>query len=581
MTVRVLRFLPAAAVLCLCACGQDASDRGTVSEGGAAPPDALYVNGRVYTVNGESTWASAFSVTDGEFVSVGSDEALRAQAGATTAVTDLAGRFVMPGIHDMHAHPMEAGLKDLYQCSFPFTLSVDEIVEKLKGCVEGVPEGEWIRGGQWATELMGSETVPHRSILDAVTKAHPVFLGDSAVHGAWLNSKALELLGIDRDTPAPNGGVILKDADGEPTGILLDNAVYMAMRRLPAYAPEEYEAAVEYAVERMNEVGVTAMKDALVDGYTMRAYHALDQNGRLNMKVAASLAWNASWSEPREKELENIDVRTEYKSANVDNDFIKIFLDGIPPTRTAAMLDPYVADDAHGDDFRGKLIHTPEDLAADVVSLDAQGLAVKIHATGDRSLRVALDAFEAARNKNGDSGQIHEVSHAELIHPDDLPRFAELNVAAEMCPILWYPSPLVEAMEQVIGKERADRFWPVKSLGDAGALVFYGSDWPSVVPDPSPWPGIEAMVTRRDPYGERPGELGSDQAVDLETAIEIFTRNGARVARLEDRTGSIEAGKSADFIVLDRNPFEIPVEQISDVKVLKTVVGGVPVFEAE
>jgi predicted amidohydrolase YtcJ len=243
------------------------------------------------------------------------------------------------------------------------------------------------------------------------------------------------------------------------------------------------------------------------------------------------------------------------------------------------MLDPYVADEKHGDQFTGNLLHEPEQLKADVVALDAQGLTVKIHATGDRALRVALDAFAAAREANGDSGLHHEVSHAELMHPDDLPRFESLNVTAEMCPVLWYPSPLVAAMEPVIGTERTERFWPVKSLYESGALVIYGSDWPSVALDPSPWPGIEAMITRRDPYGVTGGEMGPNQAVDLETALTILTRNGAVAAKLGDATGSIEVGKAADFIVLDRNLFEIPVEDIGDTQVLLTVVEGKTVYE--
>ena len=176
---------------------------------------------------------------------------------------------------------------------------------------------------------------------------------------------------------------------------------------------------------------------------------------------------------------------------------------------------------------------------------------------------------------------MHEISHAELIHPDDLPRFSELNVIAEFSPILWYPSPLVEVMTQIIGEERANRFWPARALLEAGAHVIYGSDWPSVVPDPNPWPGVEALVTRRDPYGNFPGALWIEQAVDLETALRIFTINGAAAGKQEGRTGTIETGKSADFIVLDRNLFEIPAEDISDTQVLLTVVSGREVYRAE
>ena len=206
--------------------------------------------------------------------------------------------------------------------------------------------------------------------------------------------------------------------------------------------------------------------------------------------------------------------------------------------------------------------------------LDALGLTVKMHATGDAALRAGLDAIAAARKANGDSGLRHEIAHAELASPEDIARFKPLGAIAELSPILWYPSPLVQMMAEVIGRERANHFWPIKSMRDAGVLMVYGSDWPSVVPSPSPWPGIEAMVTRRDPYGKEPGALAPEQAIPLGDALAIFTRNGASALRLERETGSIEPGKSADLIVLDRNLFEIAPEEISETQVLETVFEG-------
>lgn len=271
-----------------------------------------------------------------------------------------------------------------------------------------------------------------------------------------------------------------------------------------------------------------------------------------------------------------IDSRAEYASDKIDTDFAKIMLDGIPPTYTAAVLEPYAPSKAFGDDWRGKLMHTPEDLAADVTTLDAKGLTIKIHATGDRSVRVALDAFASARKANGDSGLIHEVSHAARIHADDIPRFAELNVAAEMCPILWYPIPGLD-WESLLGPG-GSRNWPVKSLTEAGALVIYGSDWP-VVPTPNPWPGIESMVTRSDPAGTSDETLWPEQAVDLGTVLRIFTMNGAIANKVGDSSGSLEIGKDADFIVLDRNVFEVPISDVGETRVLLSVVGGKTVVD--
>ncbi len=535
--------------------------------------EVIYVNGAVYTVEAARPWAEALAVAEGQLIAVGTTAEVRSLQTSDTRVVDLQGRMVMPGIHDQHAHPVQAGLAHLYECSFPFSLTLDQIVEKVRGCAAAAPKGTWIRGGQWAKELLSSPTVPTRHLLDGVTRDHPILLIDSTFHDAWLNSRALELVGIGRATPDPHGGVIDRDATGDPTGILHDEATFQASRRLPAYAPDQYDSAVRWAMAQMNAVGVTSLRDALADSHALAAYHRLDTLGRLDMRIGTSLAWKASWSEPHEKELENIRGRAQYRTPGVSTDFIKIFLDGIPPTRTASLLEPYVPDAEHGAAFHGTLIHDPAVFTSDVIALDAQGLTVKVHATGDRAVRVALDAFEAARKANGPSDRRHEVSHAELIDPADLPRFARLQVTAEMCPILWYPSSLVDVMASTLGKERAFRFWPTRALVDSGALVIYGSDWPSVVPDPSPWPGLESLVTRRDPYTNVGEALWAEQAVDLETAVRIFTAHGAAAARQPD-TGTLTAGKSADFIVLDRNIFQVPIEQVSETKVLSVVVRG-------
>jgi predicted amidohydrolase YtcJ len=540
----------------------------------ADPADAVYRGGRIYTVDAARSWAEAVAISNGRFVAVGSDAEIAAYVGPNTRVVDLAGRMAMPGIHDMHAHPVQGGFQELVECSFPFTTPLDEVVERVRACAAKTPKGAWIRGGQWAAETLETDRPPTRARLDAAAPDHPVFLIDSTYHNAWVNSRALALLGIDAKTPDPGGGVIVRDASGAPTGVLIDNAAYHAMKRLPVNTPEQYQAAIRWAVAKMNALGVVAMKDALADGHATRAYAALDRAGKLDMRVGTSRPWRASWTESEADEARNLENWREDETARVRTGFAKIFVDGIPPTRTAAMLEPYAPDPKHAAGFKGALQHSPADLNAALVKLDALGLTVKMHATGDAALRAGLDAIAAARKANGDSGLRHEIAHAELASPPDVPRFARLGAIAELSPILWYPTPLVQVMAEVIGRERANRFWPIKTLRDAGALLVYGSDWPSVVPTPSPWPGIEAMVTRRDPYGEEPGSLGPEQAIPLADALAIFTRNGASALRMEKESGSIEVGKSADLIVLDRNLFEIPPEEISDTRVLETVFEG-------
>ena len=279
-------------------------------------------------------------------------------------------------------------------------------------------------------------------------------------------------------------------------------------------APSDPSAkALAWSINEIMQYGVTTIKDALAATADMEAYALLDANNALPINIKTSLSWKSAWAKTHEDEIALIDARDDLASDRIDTDFAKIMLDGIPPTYTGATLEPYEPSEAFGDQWRGKLMLDPDELAADVVALDAKGLTIKIHATADRSVRVALDAFEAARGANGDSGLIHEVSHAELIHPDDIPRFAELNVAAEMCPMLWYPISGLD-WEVWLGPDRKP--WPIKALVESGALVIYGSDW-NVVPTPNPWPAIESMVTRADPFSNGEKTLWPEQAIDLAT----------------------------------------------------------------
>jgi hypothetical protein len=532
--------------------------------------DAVYTNARIYKVDVVNSWASAMAVSNGKIIAVGSDEDIAAHIGEDTLVNDMAGRMMMPGIHDTHIHPYDGGIGKTVQCSF-LTAVLDEALKALQDCLADIPEGQWLRGGQWNDGLFIGTTKAPKHILDEIAPNHPVFLMDWSVHNAWLNSSALELLGIDDETPDPSGGVIVRDLQtGEATGILLDNAAYEPRRSLPAYSLQQRSDALAWSIKQIMSYGVTTFKAALVTSENMEAYADLQAKGAIPFNIKTSLSWKSAWANSHEDELALIDARAGFVSDRIDTDFAKIMLDGIPPTYTAAMLEPYLPSEAFGDRWRGKLMFEPEQLGADLVELDSRGLTVKIHATGDRSARAALDAIEVARMKNGDSGLIHEVSHAELIHPDDIPRFVELNVAAEMCPILWHPIPGLD-WEAWLGPER--KVWPVRNLIESGALVIYGSDWP-VVATPNPWPGIESMVTRADPSGVSDATLWADQSVDLATTIRIFTHNGAIANKVGETSGSLEVGKDADFILLDRNIFDVPITEVGETKVLLSVVGG-------
>ena len=273
-----------------------------------------------------------------------------------------------------------------------------------------------------------------------------------------------------------------------------------------------------------------------------------------------------------------IAAREQYQSPHLHTDFIKMFLDGVPTaSRTALMLQDYIVDEEHPQQTRGTLLIAPETLTRDLIALDKLGFTVKIHAAGDGSVRVALDAIQAVREANGKSGLRHQLAHAGFIDPQDLSRFAELDVTVDLSPYIWYPSPIIDSIVGAVGERGLDYF-PVRGLLDSGANVLMGSDWPSAARNLSPWHAIEALVTRRNPFKDTEDTLWAEQAISLEEALQIATMGGATAMRLEQITGSIEVGKSADFIVLDRNLFEVPVTAISDTQVEQTWFEGRVVY---
>ena len=365
--------------------------------------------------------------------------------------------------------------------------------------------------------------------------------------------------------------------------VMLETAQGLVYSVVPKLSDAQFLESANWFSETANAYGITAVKAAAIEEEEIRAFKVADDNGTLHLHVATSIRTPYGHrTEPLD--YDEIDrIRDTYRSDLVDTGFVKIFLDGVPtPARTAAMLAPYLPDEAHGENFDGGPLHVGFDtLSADLIELEQRGYTVKIHTAGDRSVRVALNAIEAARKANGDFDKRHELSHAGYIHADDLPRFASLNAVADLSPIIWHPSPIIEAVIAAVGRERGERYWPVRDLLDAGAPVLAGSDWPSAVPDANPWIGIEAFVTRADPRGQTVGTLWPEQAISLEEAVEIYSLHGARALRLEDRIGSIEVGKLADLIVLERNIFILPVDEVGDTTVALTFFGGELVYESE
>lgn len=536
--------------------------------------ETIYTNAKIYTVDPSNPWAEAMAISDGRLIGVGKAAEIASLRAKKTRVIDLEGQMIMPGIHDMHAHPVVAGIRHLYHCKFSPS-DFDEALKAIMRCVDETSDGDWIKGGMWSSDFFPDDRTP-KDILDDASTTHPIFFNDITNHSAWLNSAAMRELGITAETKDPPGGSIERDpSTGEATGLLLETAASLYGAQVPMESIPQVYKALRWSFGAMTTHGITSVKEAVTPLPLVQIYKGMNLFGKLDARVTTCLSWGGNFGVPKNKTLAFLAKNKGKTSDMLNTGCVKIILDGVPPFYTAALLEPYAPSKEHGDNYRGSLIFEAQELTKDVIALDATGATIKIHATGDRSLRIALDAFEAARRTNGDKGQIHEIAHAQMIHDDDLHRFNSLNVAADMSPILWHPQDYND--KSALG-DRTE-FWPFRNLLAAGAHVIYGSDWPAMAPSPNPWPGIEAMVTRRDPYGRLQGSVWADQAISLEDAIRIVTLNGAVSARTANRTGSLEVGKAADFIVLDQNIFEVPVESVSDTQVLKTVIDGKVAYE--
>ena len=544
------------------------------------PADTIFINARIYTLDTERSWPEALAIRDNVIVAVGDANEVQRLQGVDTRVEDLGGDTVLPGLHDVHVHPLFSGLRE-NECSIPQGSNGPEIQKIVKACVDDAAPGEWIYGGQWDSSAIGRP--PSRELLDVVSPDNAVLLYDTSGHSAVANSRALELAGIDEDSQDPDGGIIERDRDGLPTGVLREAAIQLVRSHLPAPTDEAVRQALASSLDTMLSYGITSFTEAAVGfaaGYEkeLSAYAALADAGELKQRVRLCLNW-----EPGHAEADAfIAVRNLYARDRVATDCVKIFLDGVPTEgHTAAMLEAYagtVQDRSDQASVRGMLLVEPSVLNEAVTRFDRNGLKVKFHAAGDAAVRAGLDAIEAARRNNGFSGQLHDVGHCTFVARDDLPRARRIGATFEVSPYLWSPSPINDSIAAAVGEERIRRAWPVREMLDAGALVVPGSDW-AVVPSVSPWIALEILVTRSSP-GEEGGEtFGAPQAITLEEGLELFTVNAARHEGAADKLGRIETGMLADLVVVDRDPLAIPITEVHKVGVKRTYIDGELVYE--
>jgi predicted amidohydrolase YtcJ len=540
------------------------------------PADLVLRGGRIATMDPARSWATALAVRGERIVAVGHDSAVGDLIGPSTRVIELHGRTVTPGFQDAHVHPVHGGLSML-RCDLHADAQSGPGLDIIDAYARSHPDETWIRGGGWYMAAFEGGT-PRREDLDRVVPDRPAFLTNRDGHGAWVNSKALELAGITAETADPSDGRIERDPDGTPSGTLHEGAMALVERLMPDDTPAELEEALRLGQRHLHGFGITAWQDAIVEPQTEeRAYVTLASRGELTARVVGAMWWE------RSRGGEQIDEFVERRRTTSIGRYratsVKLMMDGVLENFTGAMLEPYGDGKGGTTDNRGLLQIDPGGLSEWVPKLDSLGFQPHFHAIGDRAVRASLDAVETARRANGPSDTRPHIAHIQVIHPDDIPRFRQLDVAANAQPLWAAHDDQLDVLTIPFLGDRSDQQYPFRSLRAAGAVLAMGSDWS--VSSPNPIWEMHIAVERKAPVeyaGDRPVFL-PDERLDLIDALAAFTNGSAYVNHLDDETGTLEVGKLADLAVLDRDLFDREAGPIMDARVVGTFVGGVPVFE--
>jgi predicted amidohydrolase YtcJ len=549
-------------LLILSAC---AAERGT-SARTESPADLVFRHGAVYTVDAARSWASAVGIRGGRIVYVGTDSLPASLVGPKTEVVNLEGKMLLPGFQDGHVHPIDSGV-ELGDCTLYDLTTAVAIADSLKKCARAHPEWTWVRGGGWQLPVF-KDANPSKTLLDQAGLDRPALIYAADGHSAWTNSKALALAQVTKDTPDPAHGRIERDPKtGEPSGTLREDAVTLVSKIMPERTPSELAAGLQRAQKLANSFGITTWFSAATDEAELRTYTDAERKGGLTVRVIAALHLDDPLPDsllPKLREL-----RAKYATPMVHPTAVKLFADGVIEARTAALLAPYRG--LHG--TAGKPIYDPDRLKDLAAELDRDGFQIHVHAIGDWAIRMTLDAFAYARARNGAHDARHTITHLELIDPDDIPRFRQLGAIANFQGF-WANGDeyLTKLTEPALGPQRSRWLYPIASVVRTGAVVSGGSDWS--VSSLNPLDAIEVGITHQQPNQPNQRPWNPAERVDLATMIAMYTINAAYQNHLEKETGSIEVGKRADLIVLDRNLFETPIAEIHTVRVGRTLLEG-------
>jgi predicted amidohydrolase YtcJ len=525
----------------------------------------VVLDARIWTGNPDKPWAEALIVSGDRLVFVGSDDEVRARVDLKLddlVIIDARQRLLVPGFIDSHIH-LEQGGSKLFSVQLRDAKSKSEFIHRIGKFVGSIPAGTWVTGGDWDHTTWGGE-LPERSWIDSVTSEHPIWINRLDGHMALANSAALAAAGVRSDQEDVEGGWIGRDAAGQLTGLFKDNAMSLISSSIPSKSVESRLDHIEAASAFVASHGVTSVHN--VDGWaSYELFHRARSEGRLHTRIYACAP------------LAKADELASFIASNGSGDewirtgCVKGYVDGSLGSQTAAFFEPFVGSSSD----RGLLVESEEDLARMIRQADAERLQLAIHAIGDRANHILLNLFESMISSHGDRDRRARIEHAQHLAPEDIPRFAELGVIPSMQP--YHAIDDGRWAEDLIGKERASTTYAFRSLIDTGARPTFGSDW--YVAPPSPLVGIYAAVTRRTLDGANPEGWVPEQRISVEEALAAYTINAAYAAFEDDVKGSLQAGKLADFAIIDRDITRVPAEDIVDAGIDLTVVGGVIVFE--
>ena len=555
-----------------------------------AQADVIFTGGAVYTpdpadpgrrrVVPAGPGPQAVAVRGDRIAAVGAaDGDIGDLIGRRTEVVDLRGRALLPGFQDAHVHPAWAGVT-MVGCSLIGSASLDDALARISAYAAQLDDKEWVAGSGWRMEWFERGT-PSRELLDQVAGGRPVYLTNRDGHGAWVSSRALEIAGIDAATPDPPDGRIERAADGSPQGTLHEGAATLVGRHLPALTLDDRIRGLLLAQEHLHARGITAWQDAIVGDYLgsgdpLPVYLAAARAGTLTARVQGALWWDRGRDGGQLPEI--LGRREEGQAGRFRANTVKIMQDGVAESFTAGMIEPYLDMCGCQTPNRGLSHVDAAALREYVTVLDAHGFQVHLHAIGDRAVRESLDALEAARAANGATDNRHHIAHLQVMHPDDIPRFATLGVTANVQALWAAHEPQMDNLTiPFIGPQRAARQYLFGDLLRSGARLAGGSDW--AVSSANPLRAVQVAVTRTLP-GTGAEPLLPGQSLSLGEALAAYTAGSAYVNHL-DETGAVEVGKLADLIVLDRDPFVGPPDEIASAAVDLTYVGGERVYAAE